>query len=93
MLTAQLRMVVPPSATLFAFPPPPSSPSANDSFFRTLGIESAGRDLSKDFRPAQTMQLGRGQVVKAFQPQNAAALKQAPQLPALSDSFLPSDPR
>eukprot|EP00741_Cyanophora_paradoxa_P005986 tig00000955_g5804.t1 len=75
------RLVVPPSATLFAFPPPPPSPAPGsyppDAFFHVLGVGKPREELSRNLQPDRVYQLGRGQLLKSFSPPNAAALRQA----------------
>eukprot|EP00741_Cyanophora_paradoxa_P001525 tig00000492_g1476.t1 len=77
------RVGVPPSATFVAFPPPPPSPTPAsgslppDVYFRTLGVGKPSDEISRGLQPERVIQLGRGQVVKAFRPPNAAALRQA----------------
>eukprot|EP00741_Cyanophora_paradoxa_P001523 tig00000492_g1474.t1 len=78
------RVGVPPSATFVAFPPPPPSPTPasgsfpiDDVYFHTLGVGKPRDEISRGLRPERVLRLGRGQVVKAFRPPNAAALRQA----------------
>eukprot|EP00741_Cyanophora_paradoxa_P001522 tig00000492_g1473.t1 len=80
------RVGVPPSATFVAFPPPPLSPTlasgslSDDVYYRTLGVEKQSEELSRGLRPERVIRLGRGQVIKAFRPPNAAALRQAEEM-------------